>query len=234
MSLDTRTIARSGVSPISVYMRQVYQWMTAGLAVTAVVAYAFASSAGFQQSILDNSIIMIGLIIAQFGLVIVLSAAVHKMSATMATGFFLLYSVLTGAMLSSVFVVYPVASIANAFLATAGTFLAMSVYGVVTKRDLTAFGSFLTMGLFGLIIAMLVNFFLKSSQMDFVISCLGVLIFTGLTAYDTQKIRNFGEGAPLDDVTAMRRGAILGALTLYLDFINLFLMMLRFSSASRD
>ena len=234
MSPDIRTAARIGVSAVSVYMRQVYQWMTAGLAVTAAVAYAVAGSAGLQQVILGNSIVMIALVIAQFGLVIALSAAVHKMSASAATGLFLLYSVLTGAMLSSIFVIYPVASISNAFLVTAGTFLAMSVYGTVTKRDLTAFGSFLTMGLFGLIIAMLVNFFIKSSMMDFIISCLGVLIFTGLTAYDTQKIRNFGLGAPLEDGTAMRRGAILGALTLYLDFINLFLMMLRFFGTSRD
>ncbi|MDR3357323.1 MAG: Bax inhibitor-1/YccA family protein [Desulfovibrio sp.] len=234
MSPDTRVIAQSGVTAVSVYMRQVYQWMTAGLAVTAAVSYAVANSAGLQQVILGNSIVMIALVIAQLGLVIALSAAVHKMSASVATGLFLLYSVLTGAMLSSVFVIYPVASISNAFLVTAGTFLAMSVYGTVTKRDLTAFGSFLGMGLFGLIIAMLVNFFLKSSMMDFIISCLGVLIFTGLTAYDTQKIRNFGLGAPLEDGTAMRRGAILGALTLYLDFINLFLMMLRFFGTSRD
>jgi FtsH-binding integral membrane protein len=234
MSPDIRTIAQSGASAVSVYMRQVYQWMTVGLAVTAAVAYAVANSAGLQQAILGNSILMIALVVAQFGLVIALSAAVHKMSASTATGLFLLYSVLTGAMLSSVFVIYPVASIANAFLVTAGTFLAMSVYGTVTRRDLTAFGSFLIMGLFGLIIAMLVNLFLKNGMMDFIISCIGVLIFTGLTAYDTQKIRNFGLGAPLEDGTAMRRGAILGALTLYLDFINLFLMMLRFFGTSRD
>ncbi|MDR2574259.1 MAG: Bax inhibitor-1/YccA family protein [Desulfovibrio sp.] len=234
MTPGTRTIAQSGVSAVSVYMRQVYLWMTAGLAATAAVAYAVAGSAELQQAILGNSIILIALVIAQLGLVIALSAAVHKMSASTATGLFLLYSVLTGITLSSIFIRYPVAAISNAFLVTAGTFLSMSVYGAVTKRDLTSFGSFLMMGLFGMLIAMLVNIFLQSAMMDFIISCVGVLIFTGLTAYDTQKLRNFGAGAPLGDSAAMRRGAILGALTLYLDFINLFLMMLRLFGASRD
>jgi FtsH-binding integral membrane protein len=110
----------------------------------------------------------------------------------------------------------------------------MSVYGTVTKRDLTAFGSFLFMGLIGIVIASIVNMFLHNSMMDFVISCLGVLIFTGLTAFDTQKLRRFGESAPLNDAAAIRRGAILGALTLYLDFINLFLMLLRLFGGNRD
>ncbi|MDR0816328.1 MAG: Bax inhibitor-1/YccA family protein [Desulfovibrio sp.] len=234
MPPTARTIAQSGVSAASVYMRQVYQWMSAGMALTAAVAYGVASSPGLQQAILGNSLITVALIVVQFGLVIALSAAVHKMSGQTATGLFLLYSALTGAMLSSIFVVYPIASISNAFLATAGTFLAMSLYGTVTKRDLTAFGSFLFMGLIGIVIAMLVNIFLQSTLMDFIITCLGVLIFTGLTAHDTQKLRRFGETAPLNDGTAVRRGAILGALTLYLDFINLFLLLLRLFSTNRN
>lgn len=235
MSPTTRSVAQSGVSSVaSVYMRQVYQWMTAGLALTTVVAYGVAGSPAIRDAILGNSMVMILLIVAQFGLVIALSAAIHKMSAGTATALFLLYSALTGAMLSSIFVVYPIASIANAFLVTTGTFLAMSVYGTVTKRDLTGMGNFLFMGLIGIIIAMVVNIFLKSTMMDFIISCLGVLIFTGLTAYDTQKLRRFGEGAPLADGTAVRRGAIMGALTLYLDFINLFLMLLRLFGGNRD
>ena len=177
---------------------------------------------------------MIALIVAQFGLVIALSAAVHKMSATTATAVFIAYSALTGLTLSSIFVVYPIGSIANAFLTATGTFLAMSVYGTVTRRDLTGMGNFLIMGLFGIIIASIVNIFLASSMMDFVISCIGVLIFTGLTAYDTQKLRVFGMNAPVDDATAMRRGALLGALELYLDFINLFLMLLRLFGGNRD
>ena len=224
----SRSVAQSAAnSVVSIYMRQVYQWMTAGLAVTTVVAYAVASSPAVQAAIFGNTIVLILMLVAQFGLVIALSAAVHKMSGGMATGLFLLYSAVTGATLSSIFVVYPIASIANAFLVTTGTFLAMSVYGTVTKRDLTAMGSFLFMGLIGIVIASLVNIFLKSSMMDFIISCLGVLIFTGLTAYDTQKLKNIGEQIDLRDSSNLRKYAILGALTLYLDFINLFLMLLR-------
>lgn len=235
MSPTTRSVAQSGVNSVaSVYMRQVYQWMTAGLALTTAVAYGVASSPAIRDAILGNSMVMILLIVAQFGLVIALSAAIHKMSAGTATALFLLYSALTGATLSSIFVIYPIASIANAFLVTTGTFLAMSVYGSVTKRDFTGMGNFLFMGLIGIVIAMVVNIFLRSGMMDLIISCLGVLIFTGLTAYDTQKLRRFGEGAPLADGTAVRRGAIMGALTLYLDFINLFLMLLRLFGGNRD
>ena len=207
--MTARTIAQSAVSAVSIYMRQVYMWMTAGLAITAVTAFAVASSPDLQTAILGNMVIMIALIVAQFGLVIALSAAIHKMSATTATAVFIAYSALTGLTLSSIFVVYPIGSIANAFLTATGTFLAMSVYGTVTKRDLTGMGNFLIMGLFGIIIASIVNIFLASSMMDFVISCIGVLIFTGLTAYDTQKLRVFGMNAPVDDATAMRRGALL-------------------------
>lgn len=235
MSPISRPIEQTGiVSAVSIYMRNVYLWMTAGLAITAVVAYWMAGTPAIRNVILGNTIAMILLIVAQFGLVIALSAAIHKMSAPVATGLFILYSALTGAMISGIFIVYPIASIGTCFICTAGTFLAMSIYGTVTKRDLTSLGSFLFMGLIGIIIAMIVNIFVKSTMMSFIISCLGVLIFTGLTAYDTQKLRNFGAAAPLDDALAMRRGAILGALTLYLDFINIFLMMLRLFGGSRD
>ncbi len=235
MELKTRPVATTGMeSAVSIYMRNVYLWMTAGLAITAVVAYWVAGTPAIRDAILNSTFAMIILVLAQFGLVIALSAAIHKMSAPAATGLFILYSALTGAMLSSIFIVYPMGSIGTAFVCTAGTFFAMSVYGTVTKRDLTSFGSFLFMGLIGLIIAMLINIFLKSTMMDFIISCVGVLIFTGLTAYDTQRLRNFGENAPVDDALAMRRGAILGALTLYLDFINIFLMLLRLFGGSRD
>lgn len=231
---NTQVQSRADVSVASFYMRQVYQWMTVGLGVTSAVAWFVASTPVLQQMILGNTVVLIALVIAQLGLVIALSAAVQRMSAAMATGCFVLYSALTGATLSSIFMVYSMGSIANAFIVTAGTFLAMSIYGTVTKRDLTSMGSFLTMGLFGLIIAMVVNIFLQSSMMNFVISCLGVLIFTGLTAYDTQKLREFGANTPVDDAVAMRRGVILGSLTLYLDFINLFLMMLRLFGGNRD
>ncbi len=230
----TSTATRSEVTIASLFMRQVYQWMTVGLALTAVTAWFVAGSESIRTAIFSSSFILIALVVAQIGLVIAISAAIQKMSAFTATALFLLYSALTGVTLSSVFIVYPMGSIVNAFVVTSGTFLAMSVYGWVTKRDLTAMGSFLMMGLFGLLIAMVVNIFLQSSMMDFVISGVGVLIFTGLTAYDTQKIKEFGANAPLNDATAVRRGVILGALTLYLDFINLFLMMLRFMSGNRD
>lgn len=224
-----RAEVQSGVlSAVSVYMRHVYQWMTAGLVVTGLAAYAVANTPAIRDAIFGNSFIMIALIIAEFGLVIVLSAAIHKLSASAAVGLFILYSALTGATLSSIFIAYSLTSIASAFMVTAGTFLAMSIYGTITKRDLTGLGNFLFMGLIGIIIAMLVNMFLQNSTMNLIISILGVLIFTGLTAFDTQKLRAFGQNAPLDDATAITRGSIIGALTLYLDFLNIFLMLLNF------
>ena len=144
------------------------------------------------------------------------------------------YAAVMGAALAPVFIAYTGTSITRIFLITAAMFGGMSLYGTVTKRDLTGMGNFLMMGLFGIIIASIVNIFLASSMMDLVISCIGVLIFTGLTAYDTQKLRVFGMNAPVDDATAMRRGALLGALELYLDFINLFLMLLRLFGGNRD
>lgn len=227
--METRAYsrARSNVSVSGIFMGHVYRWMTIGLGVTALTAYTVSGSPRIVMALMSNYMIMIALIAAQIGLVIALSAAIHKLSAGAATGIFLLYALLNGLTLSSIFIVYPIGSIANAFLTCTGMFLAMSVYGTVTKRDLTGLGNFLFMGLIGIIIAMIVNFFLASSMLDFVISCVGVIVFTGLTAYDTQKLRQFGEAAPLDDAAAIRRGAILGALDLYLDFINLFLMLLR-------
>ncbi len=229
-----QSVGRIQASVASLFMRQVYQWMTMGLTLTAVTAWYVAGSETIRAMIFGSTITLIALVVAQFALVMFISAAVNRLSAFTATALFMLYSALTGLTLSSVFILYPMGSIVNAFGVTAGTFLAMSIYGWVTKRDLTAMGSFLMMGLFGIIIAMIVNIFLQSPMMDFIISGLGVLIFTGLTAYDTQKIKEFAANAPLDDSTAVRRGVILGALTLYLDFINLFVMMLRFFGGSRD
>ncbi len=232
-STQQKTYA-SGFSVAAEFMRHVYTWMTVGLLVTAFVAVGVATSPAIQMAIFSSMVIPIILIVAQFGIVIALSAAVHKMSAYTATAMFVLYAALTGLTLSSIFVVYPIGSIANAFFTCAGMFLAMSIYGTVTKRDLTGMGTFLFMGLIGIIIASIVNIFVGSTFMDFVISVCGVIVFTGLTAYDTQKIRQFGSDAPLEDGTAVRRGAILGALTLYLDFINLFLMLLRLFGSNRD
>ena len=235
MEMNAYSKTRSSVSSVSgIFMSQVYRWMTIGLGVTALTAYAVAGSPRLVMAIMSNYAIMIALIVVQLGLVVALGAAIHKFSAGVATGIFLLYALLNGLTLSSIFIVYPIGNIANAFLTCTGMFLAMSVYGTVTKRDLTGMGSFMFMGLIGIIIASIVNIFLASSMLSFVISCVGVIVFTGLTAYDTQKLRQFGEAAPLDDATAIRRGAILGALTLYLDFINLFLMLLRLFGGNRD
>ena len=217
----------TSISVASVFMRHVYQWMTVGLLVTAGTAFFVASSPALLSAIFGNTFGLIILAIAVFAMPLVLSGMISRLSAFAATALFVVYSALMGAFLSSVLLVYTGASVMSTFVTCAAMFGGMSIYGTVTKRDLTGMGSFMMMGLFGLIIAMIVNIFLQSSAMTFVISALGVVIFTGLTAYDTQKIRAFGENAPLDDATAIRRGALLGALTLYLDFINLFLMLLR-------
>ncbi len=223
----------ASLSVASTFMRYVYLWMSVGLLVTAGSAFYVASSPALLQALFGSTLGIVLLAIAVIALPLVLSTMIARLSSATATGLFLLYSILMGAFLSSILLVYTGNSVFQAFVTTAGTFAAMSIYGTVTKRDLTSMGSFLTMGLFGLIIAMIVNIFLKSPMMEFVISAIGVLIFTGLTAYDTQRIRAFGENAPLGDAVAMRRGALLGALTLYLDFINLFLMMLRFMGDRR-
>ena len=211
----------TSISVASVFMRHVYQWMTVGLLVTAGTAFFVASSPALLSAIFGNTFGLIILAIAVFAMPLVLSGMISRLSAFAATALFVVYSALMGAFLSSVLLVYTGASVMSTFVTCAAMFGGMSIYGTVTKRDLTGMGSFMMMGLFGLIIAMIVNIFLQSSAMTFVISALGV------TAYDTQKIRAFGENAPLDDATAIRRGALLGALTLYLDFINLFLMLLR-------
>lgn len=231
---QTAGVTRTGAEVVNAFMRGVYGWMTAGLALTAAVAFMTASSPAMLQLIFGNQISMFIVILAPLGFVIALSAGIRKMSPGMATGMFLAYSAAMGLSLSSVLLTYTGASVFQTFLVCAGMFGAMSVYGMTTKRDLTAMGSFLMMGVFGLIIAMVVNMFMQSSAMDWVISGVGVLLFTGLTAWDTQKLKVMGETAPAGDEAALRRGTILGALTLYLDFINLFLFLLRFMGSSRN
>ena len=223
------------VEVVNAFMRGVYGWMCLGLLLTAAASAFTVSSPAMMQAIFGNQILFFGLIIVEFGLVLGISAAINRLSAGTASGLFLLYSALNGVTLAAIFAVYAKAVIINAFLVTGGMFGAMSLYGLLTRRDLTSLGSFLFMGLIGIIIASVVNIFTKSAMKDFIISCVGVLVFLGLTAYDTQKLKVMGEMAPADDATAVRRGTILGALTLYLDFINLFLMMLRlFSGSNRD
>jgi len=226
---------QSRVEVLNAFMRGVYGWMCMGLLVTAAASAFVVSSPAIMQAVFTNQLIYIGLIIVELGMVVALAAAINRLSATAATSMFLLYSALNGVTLSVIFVIYAKAVIINAFLVSAGMFGAMSLYGLLTKRDLTSLGSFMFMGLIGVIIASIVNIFTKSAMMDFIISCVGVLVFIGLTAYDTQKLKVMGDMAPADDATAVRRGTILGALTLYLDFINLFLMMLRlFSGSNRN
>ncbi len=226
-TLRDSTSSVSSISVASVFMRHVYQWMTVGLLVTAATAYFVATSPTLLSLIFGSSVGVIILAVAVIALPMALMGMISRLSAPAATAIFVIYSALMGAFLSSLLLVYTGTSVMQTFVTCAGMFAGMSLYGTVTKRDLTGMGSFMTMGLIGIFIAMIVNFFLASSMLTFVISILGVIIFTGLTAYDTQKLRQFGANAPLDDATAMRRGALLGALTLYLDFINLFLMLLR-------
>lgn len=218
----------------STYMSQIYIWMTLGLALTGVIAMFVADSVSIRQVVFGNTFTFIILIVLQFGLVIGLSAAINKLSGGMATLLFLLYSAISGVTFSSIFLVYTTESISTAFFTSAGMFLLMSVYGSVTKRDLTSLGSFLFMGLIGIIIASIVNIFLKNSTMSLVISCIGVIIFTGLTAYDTQKLRRLGNNIDLNDSNTVRKMVILGALTLYLDFINLFLMLLQLFGGKKE
>lgn len=210
-----------------VLMRKVYVWMTLALVITGITAYGVANSPGILQAIYSNQIIFWGLIIAEFALVIGVSAAINKLSLSVATLMFILYSVINGALLSSIFLVYTQSSIATVFFITAGTFAAMAFIGYTTKTDLSSFGKYILMALIGVIIATLVNaFFVKSTVFDLVLSYAGVLIFVGLTVYDSQKIKRMLEQSP-DAGEVAQKYALLGALSLYLDFINLFIYLLR-------
>lgn len=213
---------------VNSFIRSVYNWMAIGLGLTALVAFFVASSGTLMGLIYGNPLIFFGLVIAELGLVFSISARVHKMQASTATGLFVLYAALNGATLAYIFAVYTSSSIASTFVVCALTFLACSIYGMVTKKDLTSLGSFMAMGLIGIIIASLVNMFVRSSAMNMIISYIGVIVFVGLTAYDTQKLKTMALSQPAGlDASVVRKGAILGALTLYLDFINLFIMLLR-------
>lgn len=224
--------ANSTAVALSRFMARVYGWMTFGLLITAVVSYVIGNDPELMRAIMGNSVAMILLILVQFGLVLGISAGINRISVGTATFLFLLYSFTTGIMFSTLFLQYSISSLGQTFGITAGAFGGLALYGSVTKRDLSAMGSFMVMGLWGIIIAFVVNFFLKSSGLDFVISIAGVLIFSGLTAWDTQKIRTFARSG-LTETDEGHKAAVLGALTLYLDFINLFLFMLRFLGNNR-
>ncbi|HAO23313.1 MAG TPA: hypothetical protein DCQ37_24425 [Desulfobacteraceae bacterium] len=229
---EQRTQAQALVNS---FVQSVYQWMAVGLALTGFTAFYVANSESMVELIFGNQLIFFGLIIGELAMVWTLSARINKMQASTATMMFLAYSALNGVTLSSIFIVYAMSSIASTFFICSATFVACSVYGMTTKRDLTSFGSFFIMGLFGIIIASVINLFLRSSAMQMIISYVGVIVFVGLTAYDTQKIKLMALTQPSDlEAGVIRKGAIIGALELYLDFINLFLMLLRIFGGSRD
>ncbi|MCK5632139.1 Bax inhibitor-1/YccA family protein [bacterium] len=218
---------------VSNFMYKVYAWMSCALAVTAGIAYYVFESKLFFTYLMTHSWAMILLIILQFALVIAIAFFIMRMSLFMAITAFITYAASVGVTMASVFFVYTKTSIASTFLITAGMFLGIALYGYFTKTDLSSVGSFAIMGLWGLILGGVVNIFLRSSGFDFILSIAGVLIFTLLTAYDTQKIKKIASRLVVDNKT---RGkiAIYGALTLYLDFINLFLYMLRFMGNRRE
>ena len=219
-----RELSMSAAFPV--LMRKVYVWMTLALVLTGATAYGVATTPAIRMALYSNQFLIWGLVIAELALVIGISAAINKLSLTTATLMFVLYSVINGAMLSSIFFLYTMSSIASVFFITAGTFAVMALIGYFTKTDLSSMGKILFMALIGIIIATIVNIFLKSSGLEMIVSYLGVLIFVGLTAYDSQKIKNMLQMAP-DASEASQKMALLGALTLYLDFINLFIYLLR-------
>jgi FtsH-binding integral membrane protein len=215
--------AQSDVATI--FLAKVFNWMAIGLGLTGLTAFVTAFS-GLAPMIISSPIFIV-LVIAELGMVFYLSARVHKLAASTATGLFVGYSILNGLTLSVLFLAYTMTSLAATFFITAGMFGAMAVYGFVTKKDLSSWGSFLFMGLIGIIIASVVNIFMGSPAISWVISAIGVIVFTGLTAYDVQKIMKIGAGGIMaGGEGAIRKGAIMGALALYLDFINLFIMLL--------
>jgi len=216
---------------VGAFLTKVYGWMFLGLLVTAGTALAVASSPALIQTLILNRLLFWGLLFAQLGLVFYLSARVDKVAPTTAAGLFVLYSALVGVTSSVIFLIYSGASITQTFIITAGMFGATAVFGTVTKRSLAGMGQFLFMGLIGLIIAMFVGFFWHSDALQFVISVVGVLVFTGLTAWDAQRLKQMAVALPEGGVGAY---AVVGALSLYLDFINLFFFLLRFTGNRRN
>ena len=214
-------------------MRKVYVWMTLALVITGFTAFGIAENPGLVYTIVTNRLLFWGLVIGEFALVMAIYGAIGRLSATAATLLFVLYSIVNGATLSVIFLAYTMTSIASVFFITAGTVAVMAFIGYTTKTDLTSFGKMLMMGLIGIILATVVNIFIGSSMLNMIVSYVGVVVFVGLTVYDSQKIKNL-----LYQVDNMseeaQKLALLGSLTLYLDFINLFLMLLRIFGGNRD
>lgn len=215
-------------------LRKVYVWMTLALVITGITAFGVASSPGIMSALMANRALFWGIVIAEFALVFIIAGRISRLSLTAATLLFIAYSVLNGVMLSSIFIVYTMTSIASVFFITAGTFAVMAAIGYFTKADLSSLGKILMMALIGLILATVVNvFFIKSGGFSLICSYVGVLLFTGLTAYDSQKIKMMLVEA--DDVSSeAQKLALLGSLTLYLDFINLFIYLLRILGNTRE
>ncbi|MDY3967402.1 Bax inhibitor-1/YccA family protein [Prevotella sp.] len=230
-SLRNKDYAMSTAFPA--LMRKVFVWMTLALAITGLTAYGVATSPTILSLIFSSKVTFFGLIIAEFALVFAISGAINRLSLSTATMLFILYSVINGATLSSIFFAFSVATISKVFFITAGTFGAMALVGYTTKTDLTSMGKLLFMALLGIIIASVVNMFVASSGLDLILSYVGVLVFVGLTAYDTQKIKQMCQAAP-DASESTQKLALIGALSLYLDFINLFLYLLRIFGNNRD
>ena len=230
---NSMSVAQVRQEASTVFLAKVFNWMAVGLGLTGVTAFV-TSQTVLARMVMGTPLVFV-LMIAVIGLPIYLQVRINKLSASKATGFFVAYSIVMGMFLSSIFLMYTATSIAATFFITSGMFGAMAVYGLVTKRDLSGMGSFMFMGLIGIILASIVNMFLHSSALHWTISVIGVLVFVGLTAYDVQRIKKIGEQGIMEQgESAIRKGAIIGALALYLDFINLFLMILRFVGVARD
>ena len=226
-----RELEMSAAFPV--LMRKVYLWMSLALVITGFTAYYVATTPALIGAIITNQILFWGLIIGELALVFGLSAAINKLSLTTATLMFVIYAVINGLTLSFIFLVYTASSITSVFFITAGTFAVMAFFGYFTKTDLSSLGKILMMALIGIIIATIVNIFTKSEGLAMILNYLGVLVFVGLTAYDSQKIKQMLMMAP-DTGEAAQKVALLGALSLYLDFINLFLYLLRIFGSRRD
>ena len=224
MDSNETAAARYAVSSI---LKNAYLWMTMALLISGFTAMLVAGNAELVHSIFAVRGTLMVLLLMQLGLIWVISSRISRMSFVTATLLFLLYSVLTGVTLSSIFLLFTAESLSTVFFITSGTFAAVSVYGFVTKKDLSSWGSYLLMGVIGLIIASIVNWFLKSELMYWIVSYVGVAIFVGLTAYDTQKIKQLANACYMEDEETQNKVALMGAITLYLDFINLFLYILR-------
>ncbi len=220
-------VTQRAASALSACLANVYWWMTFALLISGVAAWAVGTSPELSRKLVTSPGLCIVLFLVEIGLVIWISAGINKMSAATATALFIAYSLVNGVTLSFIFIAYTQTVIASAFAVTAGTFAAMAIYGSVTKTDLTRFGNLFLMALIGLVIASVVNMFWMNNTFNLIISYVGVLVFVGLTAYDAQKIKMMFLESGMENSETVRKIAILGALSLYLDFINLFLYILR-------